>query len=313
MSWILVALLAYFFLAIANLFDKFLVDNVLSSSKAYAFIACLMGALVFVAAPWFLKWPGYNWLLFNLLSGAIFAAALWFLYEALRRGEASQTLVFIGGLTPVFSILFSILFFKEHYTNTEWIGIVALLVGILIVAFLPRNRNFLSRVLAKLKIQEGISKSSLLLALLSALAYAIYFVSTKYAYSAQPFASVFMWNRLGAALFVLIFLIRKSDREQIAKAFKKPKHSNANNKYLVVFNQILGSFGFILQNYAIFLGSVALVNAFQGVQYAFLLLVSSVLAVLSPKLLKETFSVKIFIQKLAAVLIIGIGLYFIMI
>ncbi len=311
MTWIFFALLAYLFLAIANLFDKFLVDNVLTSSKAYVFIACLLGGVVILGAPWFLEWPGVYWLVVNLLTGAIFAVALWLLYEALRRGEVSQTIVFIGGLTPVFSIILSILFFKERYLPLEWIGIITLLIGIFIIALLPVKRHVLSRVIAKLKFTQEVKRSSLLFALFSALAYAIYFVATKYAYSAQPFASTFIWDRLGAALFVLIFLIKKKDRKKIMSAFQKPNHNK--HKLLVVFNQILGSVGFILQNYAIFLGSVALVNAFQGVQYAFLLLVSSFLAVLSPKLLKETFSWKIFLQKLAAILIIGFGLYFIMI
>jgi len=311
MSWIAVALLAYLLLAVANLFDKFLVDNVLTSSKAYAFIACLLGSLVILGAPWFLEWPGFYWLTIDLLSGGIFAVALWLLYEALRRGEAAQTLVFVGGLTPIFSIIFSILFFKERFLPLEWIGIVTLLLGIFIVALLPKKRNYLSRVVARLKIIQEIKTASLVFALFSALAYAIYFVLTKYAYNAQPFASAFIWTRLGAAIFVLIFLIRKLDRQQIFGAFKNPRQNK--HKYLVVSNQILGSLGFILQNYAIFLGSVALVNAFQGVQYAFLLLVSSFLAILSPKLLKESFSWNIFLQKLAAIVVIGFGLYFIVI
>jgi len=311
MSWILVALSAYFLLAIANLFDKFLVDNVVTSSKAYAFIACLMGGVVIFVAPWYLEWPGVYWLLINLLSGTIFAVALWLLYEALRRGEASQTLVFVGGLTPIFSITFSIIFFKEQFSSAEWIGISALLIGILIVALLPRHRHFLSRVINKLKFTQQVSTGSLVFALFSALAYAIYFVITKYSYSSQPFVSAFIWTRLGAALFVLLFLIRKKDRTLVMRAFQNPKHNK--HKFLVVVNQLLGSSGFILQNYAIFLGSVALVNAFQGVQYAFLLIVSSLLAVLSPKLLKETFSWKIFLQKFAAVLVIALGLYFIMV
>lgn len=311
MSWILVAFIAYLLLAVANLFDKFLVDNVISSSKAYAFIACLMGSVVIFIAPWYLDWPGLYWLLINLLSGAIFAVALWLLYEALRRGDASQTLVFVGGITPIFSITFSILFFKEHFSTMEWTGICALLLGILIVALLPQRRHFLSRVMNKLKLSQNIKTGSLVFALFSALAYATYFVLTKYAYSAQEFMSAFIWTRLGAALFVLIFLVGRKNRTQIFKAFQKP--GQKKHKFLVVINQLLGSAGFILQNYAIFLGSVALVNAFQGVQYAVLLIISSVLAVLSPKLLKETFSWRIFVQKLVAVCTIGVGLYFIMV
>jgi drug/metabolite transporter (DMT)-like permease len=310
MSWILVALLAYSLLAISNLFDKFLVDNVLPSSKAYVFIACLPGLLLLAGAPWFLNWPGYSWFIFNILTGCIFAVALWSIYEALRRGDASQTVVVVGGLTPIFSIIFSILFFKEHYSPMEWIGIITLLVGIFIIALLPKHRHILSRVMAKLKITQNIQTSSLIFALISAFAYSVYFVATKYAYSTQSFASVFIWNRVGAALFVLMFLVRRQDRKQVLKVFKKSDHNK--HKWLVVASQVLGSAGFVLQSYAVFLGSVALVNALQGAQYALLLIISSVLAVLSPKLLKETFSWRIFLQKLVAVIIIGFGLYFIM-
>lgn len=311
MSWILVALLAYLFLAIANLFDKFLVDNVLPSSKAYAFVACFFGGIVVLGAPWFLEWPGVYYLLINLLAGTIFALALWFLYEALRRGEASQTLVFVGGLTPIFSVTFSVLFLKESYSSLEWIGIITLLLGIFIVAILPKQRHFLTRVLNKLKLSQDIKNGSLIFALGSALFYAVYFLLTKYAYSSQTFASAFIWNRLGAALFVLVFLIKANDRKNIINIFKNPKKNKSG--FFVILNQGLGSTGFILQNYAIFLGSVAIVNALQGVQYAFLLVLSSVLAVFSPRLLKETFSWRIFFQKSLAVVVIAMGLYFILV
>ena len=309
MSWISVAIAAYLILSVANLLDKFLVDNILPSSKAYAFVACTMGALVAVVSPWFLKWPGLGLFLFDLLSGAIFALALWLLYEALRRGEASRVLVFIGGTTPVFSLIFSLIFFKEQFTLNQWLGIFSLLAGVFIIAFLPVTRNYLSRLMRKLKIDQKETRGGLLIAFFSALAYAVYFVSTKFAYGSQPFASVFIWTRIGSALFVLMFLVRKKDRQEVIGAFRRPNKNK--NKALVICNQALGAGGFVLQNYAVFLGSVALVNALQGVQYAFLLIISAGLALWSPKLLKESFSWRIILQKSAAVAIIGLGLYLI--
>lgn len=311
MSWLLAALSAYFFLAVANLFDKFLVDNVLPSSKAYAFVVCLFGGLLFLAAPWFLEWPGIYWLAINIIAGFIFGIALWSLYEALRRGEASRTLVFIGGLTPVFSVVFSILFFKEQFSFFEWLGIFTLLIGIIIIALLPQQRSFLARLIKKLKFVQEVKKGYLIFAAISALAYSSYFVLTKYAYSSQEFASAFIWTRLGAIVFVLFFLVRRRDREDVLQVFKKKRKNKKS--FLVAVNQIIGSAGFILQNYAISLGSVALINALQGAQYAFLLVLSTGLALLSPNLLKETFSWRIFLQKLVAVLVIAIGLYFILI
>jgi drug/metabolite transporter (DMT)-like permease len=308
MTWLPVALGAYLFLAVANLLDKFLVDNVLKNSKAYAFVACTLGAIIIVIAPWVLKWPGTFFFFFNLFTGAIFATALWFLYEALRRGEAARILVFVGGLTPIFSIGFSILFFKETYLLNQWLGMFFLLLGVLVISFLPQERSYLTRVMNKLKLSVNLNRGGLLFATLSALAYSSYFIATKYAYADQPFLSAFVWNRIGAALFVMLFLLNRRDRKAIRDLFKKS--SPNKNKNLVIFNQVLGASGFILQNYAIFLGSVAIVNALQGVQYAFLLVISAVLAALAPKLLKETFSWRIVLHKFAAVFIIAIGLYF---
>jgi len=309
MSWVAVALSAYFLLAIANLLDKFLVDNVIRNSRAYAFVACLLSALVFLAAPWFLQWPGLGLFLFNILIGAIFAVALWMLYESLRRGEASRVLVFIGGATPVFSVLFSTLFFKETYSYSQWAGIVTLLIGIFVIAFLPVERSFLARVSSKLGLTGKTGAGGLIAALISALAYSLYFVLSKQAYLSQPFFSAFIWTRLGSLIFVLFFLFIRADRLAIRNLFQRsgPKRG----KLLVILNQGLGSAGFILQNYAVFLGSVALVNALQGAQYAFLLVISAGLAIVKPKLLKESFSWSIIFQKLAAVMVIGLGLYFI--
>lgn len=309
MSWILVAISAYLMLSVSNLLDKFLVDNVIKSSKAYAFIACLLGALVIVAAPWFLVWPGWMLCLLNIWNGCVFACALWLLYESLCRGEVSRVLVFIGGLTPVFSLALSIMFFKEQFLTNQWVGIILMVIGVFLIAFLPVSRSYYARVFKKLHLSPTSGSRWLIMAVISSLLYSLYFIGTKYSYSFQPFTSAFIWTRLGAALFVMIFLFKEKDRIMIHAQFKK---NNPNkNKLLIIMNQGLGSLGFILQNYAIYLGSVVLVNALQGIQYAFLLIISAVMAAVAPKLLKENFSTRIIIQKSAAVATIALGLYFI--
>lgn len=308
MSWITVALAAYLLLAVANLLDKFLVTTVLKNGRVYAFSACILGVLVFVAAPWFLRWPGIGGFGLNIFNGFLFAAALWALYEALRRGEAARTLVIVGGLTPVFSGLISWVFFQEQFSSRQLIGIAFLLAGIFVIAALPTQRNLLARITAKLRFPASDDKGGRSIAVLSALAYALYFICTKYAYADQPFASAFIWTRLGAALAVLIFLVRRVDRQAIAAFFHRS--SSKQNKMLVIANQTVGSVGFVLQNYAIFLGSVVLVNALQGAQYAFLLVISAVLAAVNPRVLKENFSWRSVLQKSAAIGLIAVGLYF---
>ena len=311
MSWIIVALSAYFLLAVSNLLDKFLVDKVLPGSRAYAFIACLGGGLVVAGAPWFLDWPGYYWLLIDLVSGGIFALALWSLYESLRRGEASRALVLIGGLTPVFTTLVSYFFLGQEYSSHEWLGIGALLVGIFLVASLPENHSYLKRILNKLSQGRSGALGFIPFAALSAAAYSGYFLLTKYAYSAQTFASAFIWVRIGAVLAVLLFLLSVSGRREISAALEKKDPNRKKKGGLVLLSQAFGGAGFLLQNYAIFLGSVALVNALQGAQYAFLLIISGLLAIARPKLLKEDFSWRSVFQKTAAIIFVCLGLYLI--
>jgi hypothetical protein len=65
---------------------------------------------------------------------------------------------------------------------------------------------------------------------------------------------------------------------------------------------------FLLLNYSIKLGDVALVNAIQGVQYAFLLVLVAVLAKKYPRVLEEKLNRAILAQKIFAIVIIGIGL-----
>ena len=309
MTWLFVAIAAYLILAIVNLLDKFLVDNIIKNSRAYAFVACTLGLAILIIAPWFMEWPGWFLLGHNLLNGFIFALALWALYAALRRGEAARILVVVGGLTPVFSLGISVLFLNESFKRSEWQGIGLILIGVLLLALLPTARSYLARIFKKFNFIQPAMTDGLPIAVLSALAYSLYFISTKIAYAGQPFMSAFIWTRLGAALFVLAFLIRQADRRAIKDLLFNSRSSGSRG--LVVFNQALGASGFILQNYAIFLGSVVLVNALQGLQYAFLLIISAALSILAPRFLKEKFSWRIVLQKTIAVIAIMAGLYFI--
>lgn len=314
MSWLFFAIISYLMLAVVNLGDKFVVDKLIKSSKAYTFVVGAMSAVVFVIAPWFLQWPGLFLFLINILAGAFFVFALWTMYESLKIGEASRVVVVVGGIVPIFSIIFSILFFGEKFSSNQWLGILFLLVGMIIISFVVSRRKnwsvFLKRFFSIFS--GGYSKRWLFLAVISSLLYSLFFISTKYAYSHQEFLSSFIWIRGGSLLVVLLFLIDKNDRKEIIQSFKaKPQKKNKIGKGFVVINQILGSGAFILQNYAVYLGPVAVINALQGVQYAFLLILGIFFSMFFPKILKEDISKSVLLKKFIAILFIGVGLYFI--
>ncbi|MDD2681120.1 MAG: EamA family transporter [Patescibacteria group bacterium] len=310
MSWFIVALTAYFLLAITNLIDKFLVEKVLGSARAYTFIACIMGASVLIIAPWFLSWPGFNFFLFNIFLGFVFAAALLFLYASLRRGEASRAVVIIGGSTPVFSLPLSYLILGDNFSSSQLLAMGLLILGVTVVAFLPKLKlGFWDKVLSSLNLKQKYSSHSIFFALASGFMYALYFVGSKMAYGEQDFLSAFLWIRLGAALAVIFILLSPRARREIKSLFER-KPSRKRNQSLIIGNQILGSLGFVLQNYAIYLGPVALVNALQGVQYAWIIVLGLIVSLLAPKILKEDISWRALSQKAFAILLISAGIYF---
>ncbi len=314
MNWLFLAIISYLMLAVVNLGDKFVVDKLIKSSKAYTFAVGLFSAVVFVIAPWFLEWPGLLLFLVNIISGAFFAFALWSMYESLKTGEASRVVVVIGSIVPVFTIIFSLVFFGERFSAFQWLGILFLLTGMLIISFVVGRRkkwsDFFKRTFSFFS--GGYNKKWIFLALVSALLYSLFFISTKYAYNYQNFISSFIWIRAGSLLVVLMFLIDKKDRKEIFKSFRdKPGRGVKVGKGFVLFNQILGSGAFLVQNYAVYLGPVAIINALQGVQYALLLVLGIFFSVFFPKTLREDISRSVLIKKIIAILLIGIGLCFI--
>ena len=312
MSWFFIAILSYFLLAIVNLTDKFLIDNVLKSSKAYTFLVCSLGALIFLSAPWLLRWPGNFLFMADLFTGALFAAALFFLYEALRRGEAARTIILIGGLIPIFSAVISWIFLGDVLLNVQLLGLIFLLAGIFLIAFLPGRHSFWEKIWQSLR-SEDYKKNSFLLIVLAALFYSLFFIATKYVYIRQDFWSAFIWVRLGALVSVLFFLTNKKSRREILLTLKGSdgkKKGQHKNIFLFLFNQGLGSLSFILQNYAIFLGPVAIITALQGFQYAVMLFFAFFLGFFF-KEYKEKFSWQTLFQKIVALIFISAGLYLI--
>lgn len=319
MSWVLIAILSYLILAVVSLGDKFLVDGVIKSAKAYAFIVSVLGTAVIVIAPWFLHWSSLNNFILDMAVGILFPIALYFTYSALKLGEASRSLILIGAMTPVFSLPLSLWLFSEQIPVKSLIGSMFLLGGSFIMIFISRKYNFFHKVGHLLGIKRGQQKSrrATIYSLVAAFIFAWFFIGSKAAYNHEEFFSAFIWLRLGGLLGAGIFIIRAADRKEVfsailpKKSWWKLTRKQKHPQFLILGNQALGATGFVLQNYAIALGSVAVVNALQGVHYAALMLFSTILSIFYPKVFREDLTTAIIWKKAGALLLIGFGLYLI--
>jgi bacterial/archaeal transporter family protein len=310
MSWVLVAIIAYLILAIVNLADKFILEQVVPGAKTYTFLVGVSGLLIFIIAPWTLSWPGWNLWLATILTGAFFSAALLFLYYALKNSEASRVITLVGGTVPIITLIFSVIFFKETFSLKEMVAILFLVAGTIVISLTNTEKTIWFKVKEWFHIANSKKGKSTLLSLLASLCFALYWVGTKYAFNNQSFFSALIWIRLGSFLAVLGLILRKKDRRNIKKDLLK-SNQKKQNKFIFFGTQGLAAVGSILQNYAVALGSVVLVTSLQGLQYAFILIFIYLLSLFYPKIIKEDYSKSIMIKKIIAILLIGIGLYFI--
>ncbi len=111
MSWLLISIAAYFIAALNSVTDKYLLNRSIPDPIVYAFYVGLFSVFTVILTPFGFDWPGATHLLSALFAGAVFLGALIAFFTALKADEASRIVAFVGGLTPIFILVFSSIVF----------------------------------------------------------------------------------------------------------------------------------------------------------------------------------------------------------
>ncbi len=207
----------------------------------------------------------------------------------------------VGGLIPLFVLLFSQWFLGEVLSNRALLGVLLLSLGTLTVAFEYKKRHYELN-------------TSMAWGLLAAVLFALSHVSAKYIYDSYDFVTGFIWMRGTMGIFGALLLLSPLLRRELfygAKTKSKPRPARNHRQAWIITNKFLAVIGTVLIQYAIALGSVTIVNALAGVQFALLILMVFLLSRFWPKLFKEEYSRGEIIQEAAAIILIGAGLVFI--
>jgi len=120
------------------------------------------------------------------------------------------------------------------------------------------------------------------------------------------FVTGLVWPSLGFLVPILPILAFKNNRKAI---FNAPKEAGVRNVALYYTSRASGTVGGYLQKYAVFLGSVSVVNALQGMQFVFLLIFTTFFSIYYPKVLKERINIETVVLKLTAIVFISCGLF----
>ncbi len=295
MNWLLIAISAHFIFALVFIVDKFLLSKTALQPAAYAFYVGLLGIVALALAPFGFGLLPTSQILISFLAGFLFVLAILFFYQSVQIGEISRVAPIVGGAVPLFTLFFSYFFLAERLTGIQFIAFFLLVVGGVIMLW-PRRKPAL--------VKAPLSKR-LFLALLAGLFFAGSFVLSKFIYTEQSFINGFIWIRIGGFLGAWLLLFWPKVRQSIFQASRVVKFKVGG---LAAANKVLSALSYLLLNYAIALGSVTLVNALQGVQYAFLLIIALFLSKKFPQILREQISNGVITQKVMAICLIGFGL-----
>lgn len=316
--WLLVAISAYFINAGVYTADKFLLSKKIHSSITYAFfvgIWSIFNIVLLVFDPWM---PGLREFLIDILAGLLFLITLVFWYKALHQSEATRVVPVVGALIPIFSFMLSYIFLEEILAEQQFLAFIILIIGGILISIKHTRLYFLKETLEKFRmifddLLGGIharyrpAQRLIMNSVISALFFAAYYVLIKYIYSTQPFIGAFVWSRMGSFLGVLLILFVGDWRQAIFKYQKGAK--TPKNLSFFIGVRLLAAAAFIMLNWAISLGNVALINSLQGFQYVFLIIIVFFLSTRYPKYLKEELGGGVMFQKLIGVILIGLGLY----
>lgn len=285
------AIIAYLVFAINSVIDKFLLKKTIQVPATYAFYIGLLSGLSILLAPFGFSMPSFKILALALISGGLFVYAMVALFSALKREDTSRVLPTVGCFIPLVTLALSFLIVGERLNVREIWGIATLVIGTLFISSSLKGHLF--------------SHHWLRYAFTAAFLFALSFTLAKAVYLDQVFISGLIWTRLGmvgAAVSLLLFSRVRHD------VLRTVRLTESGPKTFFAIGQILAAAGGILQNYAVSLGSVTIVNALQGTQFAFLFLLTWLVSSHYPQILKEDFSRKTVVYKFISLVFISVGL-----
>ncbi len=281
MIWLLFALIGQSIIAVSAVFDKVLLKRTIPSPLQYAFGIGIISFLPVVLVPFGFNIPSLEISLVAALGGFTFFWALYFGFRALKQAEATEALLAIGGFSPVFTLLFTLLLIGGHLSTGEIIAFISLVAGGLVFSW-----RFV-----------GLAGIAGALFGLTNVLHKILFINTNFVTGLVSLQVAFFLT----AASLLIF---KNLRPKLLSGpIEKPE-----NLGLFLLNRVLAGGGGFLFTTALFLGNPALVDATFGFRFAVIFITVLLFSIFNPKVLKEKFQGRIIFEKISATALVFGGL-----
>jgi len=285
-----VAIIAQGLIGLSLIWDKVLLRSPGTRNLfSYVFWLGAMSVFGVILVPFGYNSPSFHVIWIAFVAGVVHLTGVFFYYAALKRGEASETLAIMGGLSPVATAAIGFGLLSKQMTRTQLLGFALMAAGGFVM--------FLSEKLPLRSLLPPVLLAAGLLGLVN--------VMEKVVYDQTNFVSGYVWFTIGTFVGALGLLLPPSWRKQI---FRESGQDDPRNRFWYFVNRFLSGVGSFLIFYAISLAHPAIVDAISGVRYAVIFLGALLLTKLRPAWLQEKFRGWQLVSKAVATCLVVAGL-----
>jgi len=295
--WFAIAIIGYFFLALVFILDKRLVTESQGKPIVYAFYSSIIMGGALLAWPFFgfKLLLGSDWLI-AAVAGVAFGLGMWTLFLAVDKGEATHINPFNGAMVTIFIYVLASIFLGEKLGTWQSAGLIVLIVASVLLSFEKTTKH------------HGFH-SGFIWAIVSGLFFAISHVATKYLYGVYDFWPVLIWTRAATALLGVALIISPAVRQSWQAPSKtSQKDTRFTTEFIFVIDKVLSVLAIVLIQYAFAIGTVTVVGALSGLQYALMFVLIYLSSKFFPKFFKEYFTRRELIIEVIAIVLVAVGL-----
>jgi drug/metabolite transporter (DMT)-like permease len=289
MLWVFFAVLAAVIWAMVNMIDKYvlekLIDKPIVPLMATGIIGVIMAVLIY-SFRGFSELSSYN-IGLAFIAGIMYIFSILLYFKAVKIEEISRVIT-LYYLAPLFIAVFAAMFLGEILTPVKYLGIVLLVLGAILISL---KRPF--------RISFG---KAFYMMVGASIFLAVYSILMKHLLNYADFWTVFSYIRVGGLIPVapIIYFNFKHVVHAVEKSGKKVI------VYLTLA-ETMNLFAVFAITIATAIGFVSLVNALTSVQPFFTLLFAVLISAFLPKIFKEEIGKKTVMLKLAAIVMMFIG------
>ncbi len=292
MSWVFLAILSHFFWAIGDIGNKYFVEHRVKNPYVYLVWFTITGVIVLLAIPFINFYiPPINILLYLTLASALYFFGGLPYIKAMQMEEPTRISVW-WSLIPVFSLIIGWIFLGEIFTQSQIVAFSLLVLGAFIVSAHARGKKL-------------IFSKAVWYMVIACLAFALYAIIFRYCMRFTSFTNGFVWTHLIMFVFSFTLFIQKKFRLDFSYEIKR---ANTGLLFLILILATVAHMGAFFNQWALSLGSAALVFAFEGFQVLFVFIIASLLSIFLPSIIKEELDKRNLILKILALILMIAGI-----